>query len=148
MNINDNQTSKVKYKENGFTLMEMLVVLVLIGLIAAVAIPQITRLLGSAKSKAAVIQLETLSNSLRYYQLDTGAYPTTEEGLKILWESNGDIAGWNGPYIRQEKQILDPWGRAFEYQVPGEVAPFDLISLGADGVEGGEGEDADIAAIP
>lgn len=148
MNINDNQTSKVKHKQNGFTLMEMLVVLVLIGLIAAVAIPQITRLLGSAKSKAAIIQLETLSNSLRYYQLDTGAYPTTEEGLKILWESNGDIAGWNGPYIRQEKQILDPWGRAFEYRAPGEVAPFDLISLGADGVEGGEGEDADIAAIP
>jgi len=134
--------------ETGFTLMEMLVVLVVIGLIAAVAIPQITRLMGSAKSKAAKVQLETLSNSLRYYEIDNGAFPTTEQGLKVLWSLAGEQVNWNGPYVRQESQIKDPWGRDFRYVSPGDDAPFSLLTLGADGNEGGSGEDADIAAIP
>lgn len=81
--------SRYSLGENGFTLMEMLVVLVVIGLIAAVAIPQVTGLLGSAKSKAAKIQLETLAQSLTFYQLDVGQYPSTEEGLKALWQAPG-----------------------------------------------------------
>lgn len=84
-------------KKNGFTLMEMLVVLVIIGLIAAVAIPQIGRLMGSAKSKAAKIQLETLGNSLRYYEIDNGQFPSNEQGLGALWQGEGDAIGWNGP---------------------------------------------------
>jgi general secretion pathway protein G len=133
--------------ERGFTLMEMLVVLVVIGLIAAVAIPQVMRLLESAKHKAARIQLETLSQSLNYYQLDTGGYPSTEQGLKALWQAPGQDQAWNGPYVRQERQLLDPWGRAFVYRAPGHDGAYDLISLGSDGKEGGTGDDADLSAV-
>lgn len=132
--------------EQGFTLMEMLVVLVLMGLIAAVAIPQVMKLMGGAKHKAAKIQLETLSQSLTNYEMDTGAYPTTEQGLKLLWADPKNVPEWNGPYVRREKQLLDPWNRPFIYRAPGKAAPYDLITLGADGVEGGKGDDADISA--
>lgn len=135
-------------KPNGFTLMEMLVVLVLLGIIAAVAIPQITRLMGSAKSRAAAVQMETLSASLRYFEIDNGAFPTQEQGLQALWEAPADMPGWNGPYIRQQKLLKDPWGQDMIYTVPAQDAPYSLISLGADGQEGGTGEDADVAAIP
>jgi len=111
-------------RESGFTLMEMLVVLVVIGLIAAVAIPQITKLLGSAKSKSAQIQMETLSASLRYFEIDTGAYPTSEEGLEALWSMADAQPGWNGPYLRQERQLRDPWNRDFLYQSPAGGVPF------------------------
>lgn len=138
--------SNAEPRERGFTLMEMLVVLVVIGLIAAVAIPQVTRLLGSAKGKAARVQLETLSQSLSYYQLDTGEYPTSEQGLKALWQAPEGLAGWSGPYVRRERQLLDPWGREFRYRSPADSAPFELITLGGDGQEGGSGENADISA--
>lgn len=141
-------TNPGRKKASGFTLMEMLVVLVVISLIAAVAIPQITKLMGSAKSKSTKIQMETLSASLRYFEMDTGAYPTSDEGLSVLWSMGEPPAGWNGPYLRQERQLRDPWNRDFLYRSPVEGAPFELISLGADGKEGGNGEDADIKAIP
>lgn len=134
-------------REDGFTLMEMLVVLVVIGLIAAVAIPQVMRLLGSAKGKATKIQLETLGQSLNYYQLDMGEFPSTEQGLAALWQAPPQKEGWNGPYVRQERQLLDPWGRPFVYRAPGQESAFDLISLGADGKEGGSGDDADLKAV-
>lgn len=133
--------------ERGFTLMEMLVVLVVIGLIAAVAIPQIMGLLESAKHKAARIQVETLGQSLTFYQLDMNAYPTSEQGLAALWQAPPQLNMWNGPYVRQERQLLDPWGRPFVYRSPGQNGPFDLITLGADGKEGGSGDNADIAAF-
>lgn len=132
--------------QQGFTLMEMLVVLVLMGLIAAVAIPQIMKLMGGAKHKAAKIQLETLSQSLTNYEMDTGAYPAAQQGLQVLWTDPKNIAEWNGPYVRREKQLLDPWNRPFIYRVPGKAGAYDLITLGADGVEGGKGDDADISA--
>ena len=135
-----------KRGERGFTLMEMLVVLVVIALIAAVAIPQVMRLLSSAKAKAARIQLETLSQSLTLYQVDTGEFPTTEQGLKALWQMPGDGESWNGPYVRREKQLLDPWGHAFVYRAPGQGAPYELVTLGADGKQGGRGDDADLSA--
>jgi len=131
---------------SGFTLMEMLVVLVLMGLIAAVAVPQVMKLMGSAKHKAAKIQLETLSQSLTNYQVDIGAYPTTQQGLAILWTNPKTLPDWNGPYVRRQQQLVDPWGHEFIYRSPGKTAPYDLITLGADGVEGGTGDDADISA--
>lgn len=133
-------------KDEGFTLMEMLVVLVVIGLIAAVAVPQVMKMLGGAKHKAAKLQLEILSNSLNAYQLDIGAYPTTDQGLMVLWKAPGDVAEWSGPYVRRERQLIDPWGRAFLYKSPGTTSEFDLITLGADGKEGGRGDDADLSA--
>jgi len=133
-------------EDEGFTLMEMLVVMVVIGLIAAVAIPQVMKLLGSAKHKAARIQLETLSNSLNTYQLDLGSYPTTEQGLAELWKDNAAQPDWNGPYVRRERQIVDPWGRPFIYRQPGTGRAYELLSYGADGKEGGHGDDADLSA--
>lgn len=135
---------KAGRSDAGFTLMEMLVVLVLIGLIAAVAIPQVMKLLESAKAKAAKIQLETVSHSLNYYQLDIGDYPTTAQGLKVLWEAPPGVADWDGPYVRRPQQLNDPWGRPFLYVSPGAKAAFELKSFGADGKDGGTGDDADI----
>jgi len=131
--------------ERGFTLMEMLVVLVIIGMIAAVAIPQVMKLLESAKHKAARIQLETVSQSLGYYQMDLGGYPTTQEGLRALVKAPRDNELWNGPYVKDARQIKDPWGRDLIYRSPGtQSKSFDLMSLGADGREGGSGDDRDI----
>ena len=145
--MNHIMTRRLAARERGFTLMEMLVVLVVIGLIAAVAIPQVMRLLESAKHKAARIQLETLSQSLNYYQLDIGGYPTTEQGLKALWQPPGQNDAWSGPYVRQERQLLDPWGHPFVYRAPGQDSDYDLVSLGGDGKEGGTGDDADLKAV-
>lgn len=141
------RTSEGKRKDEcGFTLMEMLVVLVVIALIAAVAVPQVMKLLGGAKHKAARIQLETLSNSLNAYQLDLGSYPTTAQGLTVLWKDGSDRPDWNGPYVKRERQLIDPWGRPFIYTSPGKSGAFDLTSYGADGKEGGKGDDADLSA--
>lgn len=132
-------------RSEGFTLLEMLVVLVVIGLIAAVAVPQVGRLLEGAKTEAARLQLDAVANSLTFYQLDTGSYPSTEQGLKALWEAPDDVTGWSGPYVRKERQLIDPWGHAFVYRAPAADADFALTSLGADGKPGGTGDDADIA---
>ena len=133
----------------GFTMMEMLVVLVIIGLIAAVAIPQVMRLLESAKHKSAKIQLETLSHSLNFYQIDMDEYPATQPGLNALWLPVTQNPAWSGPYVRELRQIRDPWGHDFVYRSPGTGRrAFDLICLGADGREGGTGDDADITALP
>lgn len=134
--------------EEGFTLMEMLVVLVVIGLIAAVAIPQVMKLLGGAKAKAARIQLQTVQNGLNYFQLDVGRFPTESEGLKALTTAPQGDAAWSGPYVRNDKQLIDPWGRPLIYKAQAEGKPYVLETLGADGKEGGTGDDADIVAEP
>jgi general secretion pathway protein G len=135
-------------REAGFTLMEMLVVLVVIGLIAAVAIPQVMKLLGNAKAKAAKIQIQTLENGLNYFQLDMGRYPTDQEGLSALVKAPAGADGWSGPYIRNDKQLNDPWGHPFVYKAEADGKPYELESLGADGKEGGTGDDQDIVAQP
>ena len=134
--------------ERGFTLMEMLIVLVVIGLIAAVAIPQVMKLLGGAKAKAARIQLQTVENGLNYFQLDIGRYPNDTEGLKALVKAPPNVPAWSGPYVRNEKQLVDPWGRALIYKAEANGHPYSLETLGADGKEGGTGDDADIIAEP
>lgn len=134
--------------ERGFTLMEMLVVLVLIGLIAAVAIPQVMRMFEGAKAKAARIQLQTVGQSLHFYQLDNGDYPDVRQGLAALWTAPEGVEGWTGPYVRREEQLVDPWGRKLLYAPPAEGKNFTLKTLGADGAEGGSGDDADIAYKP
>jgi general secretion pathway protein G len=134
--------------EAGFTLMEMIVVLVLIGLIAAVAIPQVMKLLESAKAKTAKLQLDTVSQSLTVYQLDIGEYPSVQQGLSALMVAPAGLDAWNGPYVKSERQLKDPWGRPLIYSAPGKRGPFDLMTLGADGKEGGKGDDADLTAAP
>lgn len=132
-------------KSNGFTLMEMLVVLVVIALIASVAIPQVMRMLESAKTKAARIQLETVSQALNFYQLDNDAYPTNEQGLTALLYPPEGAEGWTGPYLRRPQQVRDPWGRPLIYRSPDGTKAFSLSTLGADGAVGGNGENRDVS---
>ncbi|MBX9727914.1 MAG: type II secretion system major pseudopilin GspG [Sphingopyxis sp.] len=124
--------------------MEMLVVLVIIALIAAVAIPQVMRLLESAKTKAARIQLQTVSQAVSFYQLDTDRWPTTADGLTVLLEAPDNDEAWAWPYVRGLEQLRDPWGRPLIYRSPAGDDAYSLKTLGADGREGGRGEDRDV----
>lgn len=135
-------------REAGFTLMEMLVVLVVIGLIAAFAIPQVMKLLGNAKAKAAHIQLQTVENGLNYFQLDMGRFPTSQEGLGALMKAPEGADSWSGPYVRNDKQLIDPWGHPLVYKADIDGKPYKLETLGADNKEGGTGDDQDIVAEP
>lgn len=139
---------KRREREGGFTLMEMLVVLVVIGLIAAFAIPQVMKLLGNAKAKAAHIQLQTVENGLNYFQLDMGRFPTQQEGLAALMKAPEGADSWSGPYVRSDKQLIDPWGHPLVYKADVGGKPYKLETLGADNKEGGTGDDQDIVAEP
>lgn len=130
--------------EAGFTLLELLVVLAILGVLATIAAPRVLGYLGGAKSDAANIQIERLSSALDLYRLDTGRYPTEQSGLLALVERPDDSRNWNGPYLKKREMLLDPWGRQLSYRQPGEHGEFDLYSYGADGREGGEGEDRDV----
>lgn len=130
----------------GFTLLELLVVLVILGLLAAVAVPQVLNYLGGARTDAAGLQVQQLSATLDLYRLDAGRYPNQDEGLDALVVQPGDAKNWNGPYVKKEEMLVDPWGNRFVYRFPGQHGAFDLFSLGADGEEGGEDEDQDVVS--
>jgi general secretion pathway protein G len=130
-------------RQAGFTLIELMVVLFILGLLAALVGPRLMGRVGVAKQKTAQTQIQLLATSLDLFHLDVGRYPTEEEGLKALVEAPEGLTGWAGPYL--DKGVpKDPWGRDYVYKCPGEHAPYDLISLGADGAPGGEGENRDI----
>ncbi|MFT5444994.1 MAG: general secretion pathway protein G [Gammaproteobacteria bacterium] len=131
----------VPRRVRGFTLIEILVVLAIIGLIAAVAAPQVFNRLGGARSDSVKVQIEALSTSIDLYRLEVGRLP---ENLDALVDKPAGEDRWNGPYLRKSTVPKDPWGREFMYKAPGEHGDFDLFSLGADGAQGGEGEDRDI----
>jgi general secretion pathway protein G len=128
----------------GFTLVELLVVLAILGLIAAIAVPQTIGYLGRAKSKTAGIQIENLGAALDLYRLDVGRYPSESEGLDALVIQPGDVKNWAGPYLKKQSSLLDPWDKPYQYQFPGQNGEFDLFTLGADAQEGGDGKDRDI----
>ena len=132
---------RCRRRNDGFTLIEILVVLAIIGLIAAVAAPQVFNRLGGAKSDSTKVQIEALSTGIDLYRLEVGRLP---ENLDALVSKPPGVDRWNGPYLRKTLVPKDPWGREFIYRVPGEHGDFDLYSLGADGTDGGEGEDRDI----
>lgn len=127
-----------------FTLLELLVVLVILGLLASLVGPQVMKHLSESKSKTAMLQIEEFVAALEVYYLDTGEYPTAAQGLAALVRAPTDLTTWNGPYLRKEIIRKDPWGREYLYRSPGEHGRFDLFSLGADGADGGEGENRDI----
>ena len=133
-------------REQGFTLVELLVVLAILGLLIALVAPAMIRQLGSAKHKIAGQSIERQSGVLDLYRLDVGSYPTTVQGLAALNDNAGNVAGWNGPYLKDAQGIVDPWGHPFQYRNPSDRPKhsFDIMSLGADGKPGGDGEDADI----
>lgn len=131
-------------RQTGFTLLELLVVLGIIAMLAGLVGPQVMKHMGESKIKAAKVQIEDLAQTLDMYKLDVGSYPTSEQGLNALVDNPGDIQRWNGPYLRKSKVPLDPWNNEYRYTSPGEHGKFDISSLGADGKEGGEGEDQDL----
>lgn len=132
--------------QKGFTLVELLVVLVILGLIVGFAAPQVMKYLGGAKTDTATVQIERLSAILDLYRLDVGRYPDESDGLNALLEAPAGAESWNGPYIKKADAIIDPWGTPYVYRFPGQQGEFDLYSLGADGQEGGEGEDQDVTS--
>ena len=130
-------------KRQGFTLMELLIVLVLIGLLAALVAPTLYQRINPAKESAARAQIENFMTALDSYFVDAGRYPSTTEGLKALRAKPESIEKWNGPYLKKEIPA-DPWGNAYVYRAPGRNGGYEIVSYGADGREGGEGENADI----
>jgi len=128
----------------GFTLIELLVVLVILVLLASLVGPRVVGYLGSSRTKAAKVQIESLSTALELYRLDLGRYPSTSEGLKALVEAPPGMTAWNGPYLTKKDAPNDPWGRPYIYRSPGQRGPFDIMSLGADNQPAGTGENEDI----
>jgi general secretion pathway protein G len=132
--------------ERGLTLIELLVVLVILGLLAGVIGPQVMKHIGTSKSRTAHVQIEELSTALEAYRLENDAYPNTAQGLVALVQRPASAERWNGPYLRKQVLPKDPWGRDYRYRSPGQHGAFDLYSLGADGAEGGEGENTDVVS--
>jgi general secretion pathway protein G len=131
-------------RNGGFTLMELLVVLAILGLLMSLVGPQVLKQLGGAKTKTALIQIRDLEQALEMYKLDVGRYPNTAQGLVALVEKPGGTSGWNGPYLKNGKLPQDPWGGDYKYKYPGDRAEFDVFTLGQDGSVGGDGEDRDV----
>lgn len=136
------ERSCVSMNENGFTLTELLVVMVILSLLAAALTPQIMGRLDSSKIKAARLQAETIGMALDMYKIDTGRYPTTREGLVALVMKPEGVENWDGPYVKSGATLIDPWKRAFLYK--SKSGGLLVATLGADGEEGGERSDADI----
>jgi len=134
--------------ERGFTLIELLVVMIILGLLAALVAPKFFNKVGDAKVKAAKTQIALFGSALDSMYLDAGRYPTTDEGLKSLIQRPDSLeeSKWKGPYLPKNKLPDDPWGKQYVYQAPGQHGKYDLYSFGADGKEGGSGEDADIVS--
>ena len=132
-------------RESGFTLVELLVVLVILVLLASIIGPRVIGYLGSSRTKTAKVQIESLTTSLELFHLDVGRYPSTSEGLAALVKATTSAPGWSGPYITKGDIPLDPWGQPYKYQSPGKKSAFDIYSFGRDGKEGGTDEDADVS---
>lgn len=139
MMLHPNRTSR------GFTLLELLVVMVIIGLLVGYVAPMYFKQVGKSEVKVARAQIESFGKALDQYRLDSGHYPTTEQGLQALTTKPADEARWDGPYLKKGLP-LDPWGAAYLYKRPGTKGEYDIISLGKDSAPGGTGEDADIGS--
>ena len=138
------QEPKFKARKNrGFTLIELLVVMAILTLLAGLVGPKVFDSLGKSKTKAAALQISEIEKSLEVYKLDVGRFPTTEEGLEALATKPATAMGWSGPYMKGGVPA-DPWGKPFKYQGVGANGGIEIISLGADGAVGGEGENADV----
>jgi len=135
-----------KKRALGFTLVELLVVLAILGMLAALVGPQVLNQLGGAKSKSAAIQISDLEQALEIYKLDVGRFPNSSQGLTALVRQPSGVKGWNGPYLKKGELPMDPWGNPYEYRYPGQGGSPEITSLGADGRPGGSGEDADVTS--
>lgn len=131
-------------ENHGFTLVELLVVLAILGLLVGLVGPQVMKHLGGAKADTARLQIEDLGAALDLFYLDNGRYPSGSEGLTALVQQPAGLATWDGPYLKKQSLPKDPWGREYQYRSPGETAAYELFSLGTDGAPGGEGDARDI----
>jgi general secretion pathway protein G len=130
--------------QRGFTLIELMVVIIVLGLLVGLVGPRLFGRVGQSKVAAAKAQIELLGAGLDQYRLDIGAYPNTSQGLDAL-QRNPGVQNWNGPYLKKSVP-KDPWGNPYKYRAPGQHGEYDLWSEGADGAPGGEGENADIVS--
>ncbi|HEY5993290.1 MAG TPA: type II secretion system major pseudopilin GspG [Gallionellaceae bacterium] len=142
--MNCSVTLSSSSRSGGFTLLELLVVIVIIGLLAGYVGPKYFNQVGKSEVKVARAQIEAFDKALDQYRLDNGHYPNTSQGLASLVTKPVNEAKWDGPYLKKALP-LDPWGNAYQYRQPGQHGEYDLFSYGRDGKAGGEGEDADIA---
>src|SRR5882757_2161001 len=131
--------------QQGFTLVEMLVVITIIGLIMGLIGPRVLNYLSESKVKTARIQLQSFASALDLFYLDAGRFPSTAEGLAALVQRTPGVTAWNGPYLKGGNVPTDPWSHAYVYRAPGEHGPYDIVSFGSDGQEGGSGVAADIS---
>lgn len=139
------RTSRKRDATGGFTLVELLVVLVIMSLVMGLVGPRVLGYLSSSRVRAAKLQIQSFSTALDLFYLDMGRYPTSSEGLAALARAPAGQGHWAGPYVQQATVPADPWGAPYEYRTPGRGKPYGVGSLGADGKAGGEGNDADIA---
>lgn len=133
-------------KTHGFSLIELLVVLVILGLLAGLVGPRVMKYVGESRSKTARLQIEDIGAALDLFSLEVGRYPTSDEGLNALVVQPATVPVWNGPYLKKPKVPADPWGRDYVYHAPGQHGPYDLYTLGADHADGGEGDNRDIVS--
>lgn len=131
--------------EEGFTLLELLVVLGIIALLATVAAPQVLQYLGKARTETAKAQIAAISTSLELYALDNGGFPPQQTGLSALIAAPQGAVSWRGPYLKRADGLLDPWGRPYGYRMPGRGGNPDVFTLGRDNAPGGAGEDQDVS---
>lgn len=129
----------------GFTLLELLVVIVVIGLLTGLVAPRYFDQVGKSNTKIARAQIDSFEKALDQYRLDVGAYPTSEQGLQALFHRPDNVDKWQGPYLKKPAPP-DPWGRPYRYKSPGEHGDYELISFGADGQAGGTGENIDVSS--
>ncbi len=128
----------------GFTLLELMVVLLILSLIATIAAPRVTKYMRKAKVQTASVQVDALGAAVDSFHLDTGRFPTAAEGLRALVDQPADTPGWDGPYLKKQESLFDPWGHPYRYRLPGHKNEYDIYTLGADQREGGEGDARDI----
>lgn len=135
---------KLSGRTRGFTLLELMVVLLILALLASIAAPRVIKNLSRAKSETARIEINALSEAIDAYHLDTGEYPSSEQGLKALLTAPASTQSWDGPYVKKADSLIDPWGHPYLYQYPGRHGAYDVYTLGSDQQAGGTGEAQDV----
>ena len=138
------RSNRGRRADGGFTLLEMLVVLAIMGLLAAIIAPQVLKYLGSSRAQTAKVQITNVVSALELFRVDVGRYPNQQEGLNAVITAPPTAVGWNGPYLQKPSALMDPWGQPYLYKSPGKHGEIDVYSLGSDKAEGGTGEAADV----
>lgn len=133
-------------RTDGYTLLELLVVILILAMIIGIAAPKAIGYFGQSKTKTAGIQIANIVAALDLYHLDVGRYPTSDQGLKALLEAPAGVKNWDGPYLMHRDGILDPWGSPYRYTPPGANGQAIVMTYGADGKPGGSGEDSDVTS--